>query len=673
MRIPATRKLTLVMVVVVAFMALLGSVWFVNQVSAGSAATPAFSSPQTIAPLDDDPEPEIDKIVPDEGEPGQTLDVVITGENTHFSSDSDVTFLPPAGPVGGITVLSTTVSSDAEMTVTIEIAPDARPGKRAVVVATPLAIGRERVVERDGFEVEGGDDDPPHGAHREGTIIEINVVNTDTATIVVEDEDGDHNEDGDHDGESLAPSDSVTWTVHITAATRIRFKHDGPATIADLEVGQEVKVVGQLQADGSVLAHKIRIEQDDEDEEREVGFRGAIEEIITGTNTLTLTVQVGAGPLTLTVIVDDETEIEGPDDTPLTPADLEVGQEVKGKGTVLGSRTVLYATEIEVLEEDDDHRQAVRFEGTIKSLPQDPPIGEWVVELEGHSEMTATLIVTERTQIVPPHIEPAVGDEVEVVALRQADGTLLALVIHVEKEGDRPPRPVEFRGTVVTGTVSVTSTLPLTIWVKVGMHDGVARVVEVRIDERTRIEDEGLPIEEGDRVKVRGFLKGDIVVALRIEAEDDEDDREVEFKGRIQRMTDSLWVVGGFTVQITDTTVITGATPAVGLIAEVEGTRRGPRTMLAKRIEVEDHGAGHRRVVIRGTIITGTLTDPYSGTWEIDVMGGDTISVEVTADTVVNRHHSGGTVEAGMLVEAIAVLQPDGALVAKRVRVFLDD
>ncbi len=664
MRTPVTRKLTLVMAVFVAFVALWGSVWFVNQVSAGNAAAPALSSPQTTATLDDS-EPEIAKIEPGEGEPGQTLDVVISGEDTHFSDLSIVTFLPPAG----ITVVSKTVSSDTEMTVTIEIAPNARPGERSVVVVTPLAPGVERVVARDGFEVKGEDDTPPHRVRFDGTIVSVN---TDTATIVVEDED-DNNED-----ESLAPSDSITWTVHITAETRIRFERDGPATIADLEVGQEVKVVGQLQDDGSVLAHKILIEQDDEDEEREIGFRGVIRDVITGTDRVTLTVQMGA--LSLTVIVDDNTEIEIPDIEDPDPEDLEMGQEVKGKGIVMGvpivDSRIIHATEIEVLEKDDDHRPAVRFGGTIVSLPGDGLIGKWTVDVESHGEVTFT--VTERTRIVPPHARPEVGDEVKVVALRQTDGTLVdrtlvALVVHVEKEGDLP-RPVNFRGTVVTGTVPVSPTLPLTLWVKVGAPDAaVARVFEVRINERTRIEEDDLPIEEGERVKVHGFLKRDVVLAREIEAEDGDDGREVEFKGRIQRMTDGLWIVGGFAVQITDTTVITGVTPVVGLIAEVEGTRLGPRTVLASKIEVEDHGAGHRRVVIRGSIITGTLTAPYTGTWEIDVIDGDAISVAVTADTVVDRHHSGGTVETEMLVEVIAVLQTDGTLVAQRIRVFSDD
>ena len=51
-----------------------------------------------------------------------------------------------------------------------------------------------------------------------------------------------------------------------------------------------------------------------------------------------------------------------------------------------------------------------------------------------------------------------------------------------------------------------------------------------------------------------------------------------------------MWIVGGFTALITDDTVITGATPQVGLLAEVKGTQVGSRTVRATEIEVKDPG-----------------------------------------------------------------------------------
>ena len=173
-------------------------------------------------------------------------------------------------------------------------------------------------------------------------------------------------------------------------------------------------------------------------------------------------------------------------------------------------------------------------------------------------------------------------------------------------------------------------------------------------------------------MKVRGFLQDDgSVLARRIEVEDPDDEDEVEFKGRIQSIADSMWVVGGFTVLI-DGTAITGAPPQVGLLAEVKGTRVGPRTVRATEIEVEDPSDGNEQVVVRG-IIKEPLpgTEGHIGTWTITTEDGDSVLIEVTVDTVIDNRH--GEVEVGALVCVTALPQGDGTLVAQRIKVFESD
>ena len=628
-----TRKPTLLLIFALTLIALFGT--FSTAGASGSVAAEGLVElPQVITSTESD-EPEIKDIEPDEGDPGQTLDVLITGENTHFNATSEVSF----SLSDGITVGIPTVDNATSMTVTITIATDAPVGKRDVTVTTVITEGvTEVVTKEDGFEVEEVEEaDEPEEVEFEGAITSVTVTpgsDPITGTITVDTEDNE-----------------VERTVHINADTRIRIGGE-EGSIADLAAGQRVGVEGTLQNDGSVLACKICVRQDDSYDDDQVGFRGAIET----KSVVTLTVQMG--PCTLTVATDENTEIKDADGNEITFDDLLVGQEIKGKGILLEDGSIL-ASEIEVLEDHDgpEHGQ-VRFEGEITSLPPDDEelMGGWTVG-------STTFTVDEDTKITPPKFRPEEGDWAKVTAVRQEDGTLLALKVHLKRHGDRPPRPVEFQGTIEAIEDPLTK-----IVVNVGGGDEDV-LVDVLIDDLTHIEGN---LQEDAHVKVRGFLQDDgSVLARRIEVEDPDDEDKVEFKGRIQSIADSMWVVGGFTVLI-DGTDITGAPPQVGLLAEVKGTRVGPRTVRATEIEVEDPSDGNEQV--RG-IITGLPKnvdpDDYKGTWTITTEEGDSVLIEVIADTVIDTRH--GEVEVGALVRVTALRQGDGTLVAQRIKVFESD
>src|SRR5260370_170074 len=107
--------------------------------------------------------------------------------------------------------------------------------------------------------------------------------------------------------------------VAVTDATKIR-KDDVAATLADLTVGTPVEVEGTLNADGTVTASEIRVE--DRNDVDRVAFVGTLTQI-TG-NTLT----VGA----LTVNVSSTTAtVKG--DTALTLPDLMAGDRLLLRGT----------------------------------------------------------------------------------------------------------------------------------------------------------------------------------------------------------------------------------------------------------------------------------------------------------------------------------------------------
>jgi hypothetical protein len=454
---------------------------------------------------------------------------------------------------------------------------------------------------------------------------------------------------------SVTPVITPPWTVHINADTRICI---GPeqeeGTFADLAIGQQVKVEGTLQDDGSVLAHRIHVRQNDD---ALVGFRGTIidKPEIAVTPLPTLTVQMGSR--TITVVTDENTVITDADGNIITFDDLEIGQQIKGKGTLQDNDSIL-ASEIEVLDDNGGpgHKK-VRFEGRITDLPDEGLIGEWEVETTNSTSRAVTFSVDENTRITPSGVRPEVGDWAKVTAVRREDGTLLALKVHIRK--DNPPRPVEFRGIIerIEGdppTMIVVSVLTAT--------DAQSSLVEVLIDEDTRIEGE---LRVDAHVKVQGLLLDNRSVLAKLIVVKYP---EVEFRGRIESIEGDVWIVAGFTVLTADAT-ITGATPRVGLLAEVKGTKVGARIVHATEIEVKDPSL--EPVKIRGIIAALPETGEITGIWIITTEDGNNVSVEVTADTVIDTRH--GEVEIGALVRVTAVPQDTGTLLAQRIKVFESD
>ena len=451
---------------------------------------------------------------------------------------------------------------------------------------------------------------------------------------------------------SLTPVAPITWIVHINADTRIRIGRE-EGTIADLAVRQRVKVEGILQDDGGVLALRIHVKQEDD---AQVGFRGTIidKPEVAITPLRTLTVQMGSR--TITVVTDGNTVIKDAEGNTIRFADLKVGQRIKGKGVLQENGSIL-ASEIEVLEDNGGPgHQRVRFTGRITELPNEL-IGEWTVETT--NTMTVTFSVDVNTKIRPPGVRPKVRDWVKVTAVRREDGTLLALKVHI-RSSDHPPRPVEFRGIIerMEGddppTVIVVSVLSAT--------DAAGSLVDVLIDNHTRIEGD---LQVGAYVKVQGLLLDNRSVLAKLIVVKYP---EVEFRGRIESIEGDEWIVAGFTVLTADAT-ITGATPQVGLLAEVKGTQVGPRTVHATEIEVKDPSL--EPVKIRGIIAGLPETGEIIGSWTITTEDGNDVSIEVTADTVIDTRH--GEVKVDALVRVTALPQDNGTLVARRIKVFESD
>ena len=193
--------------------------------------------------------------------------------------------------------------------------------------------------------------------------------------------------------------------VAVTDATKIR-KDDAAATFADLMLGTPVEVEGTLNADGSVTASEISIE--DRNEAERIAFVGTLTQI--AGNTLTVdgvTVHVGSA----TVIVKG--------DTTLTLADLKLGDRLLVRGTVQADKSI-NATRIRVLQREGEPEE-MHVAGKVTAVDA------------GHNSFTIgdTVITTDaKTEFEGSGFhglaDLKVGDFAFAEVIRQADGSLLA-------------------------------------------------------------------------------------------------------------------------------------------------------------------------------------------------------------------------------------------------------
>jgi len=193
--------------------------------------------------------------------------------------------------------------------------------------------------------------------------------------------------------------------VAVTDATKIR-KDDVAATLADLTVGTPVEVEGTLNADGTVTASEIRVE--DRNDVDRVAFVGTLTQI-TG-NTLTvggLTVNVGA----TTAIVKG--------DTTLTLADLMAGDRLLVRGAVQADKSI-NATRIRVLQrEREDEHEEMHVTGKVAAVGTDNfTIGDSVITVDAKTEFEGSGLHG------LADLKP--GDSVFAEVMKQADGSLLA-------------------------------------------------------------------------------------------------------------------------------------------------------------------------------------------------------------------------------------------------------
>jgi hypothetical protein len=204
--------------------------------------------------------------------------------------------------------------------------------------------------------------------------------------------------------------------VAVTDATTIR-KDDAVASFADLTLGTPVEVEGTLNADGTVTASEISIEERERNAERVV-FVGTLEK--TAGNTLTVSgVMVNVGSTTMIV--------KG--DTTLTLADLAVGDRLLVRGAVQADKSV-NATRIRVLQGGGEAEE-MHVAGKVTAVDATTfTIGDTKITTDANTEFEGTGFHS--------LADLKVGDFALAEVVKQADGSLLAKEV---KRFTPPPMP----------------------------------------------------------------------------------------------------------------------------------------------------------------------------------------------------------------------------------------
>lgn len=327
------------------------------------------------------------------------------------------------GYLGEDTTQTFVFTSDITLDISVEFSPP--------IVIDEMTVNRNLMIDLDYgswfLDRSGRFIDPTQPGSQER--IERNIQNS---LRVFRDDDRDGKEDDD-ECEIKAPIDSLGADflvaggkkVFVTDDTRIVRYGDGPQeelSFSDLTVGMQVKIHARLQNDGTLVAIKIKVENEgDDDHEKdqvyearaEIDSLGADYVIVAGTK----------------VFVNDDTSILNSSHNEIAFADLQVGMLVEVRAVVRDDGTLL-ATKIQVKNEPD-HQEVVEIRAEIDSLGVDYLVvaatkifvdDDTVIMGDGHHDSGDKMDFSDLQ----------VGMLVEVRAVARDDGTLVATKIKVE-------------------------------------------------------------------------------------------------------------------------------------------------------------------------------------------------------------------------------------------------
>ena len=353
------------------------------------------------------------------------------------------------------------------------------------------------------------------------------------------------------------------------------------------------------------------------------------------------------------IYVDDNTDFRGPNGSTVTFSyfqlnDLvQVQADSRGDGTYLASRVKA--------EDNGQNGNEVELTGYVTE------VGINSIVING-----ATFLVDANTEYRGRHggtfsfEQISVGILLEVKAILQTNGDLLATRIKTEDEEHEHEAEVEITGIIDSLTA----------------NSMIIEQYEFFVDANTVVIDHNnMPISfsdltVGNKVEVRAFGQPDsslLAVSIKLE---DLPESEIEFTAQINSIVGSDVTVNGITFSTDSNTVfldnnrmpVTIASLEVGMWVEVKGFKKTDGTYYASRIQIEDFV--RTEIEIKGNITE--LTADYL------VVNGITFSVDSTTKVFdhLNNPIPYSTLQVGQLVEING--NKTGETTAKALRIKLE-
>ena len=503
-------------------------------------------------------------------------------------------------------------------------------------------------------DIHDGDDNPlTFGDLAVGLVVEVEGHTAPDGTLVadeieVEDEDGpgDGDDDGEVEAEGLvtARTDSSLTvgglTFGVTAATVI--EADGPVTFDDIVVGLRVEVEGRLLAGNALVATKIKVDEEEGEEEGDIEVEGLItflrgDSLGVAGRTFTLT--------PATVVVDD-------DDRPVPRDTLAVGQRVEVYGRYLADGS-LTATRIELEDYDDGE---IELTGVIEALA---PSGLTVAGTA--FAVTSETVVLDDDHLPIPFSALVLGQTVEVRGVSTGAGGLVATHIKTEDHGEYDEE-VEVRAALdATGdSLAVVLGRPFVVLPStqiLGLGDEPVALADLPL---------GQPVEVDARRDADGRL-----VALRIRREDGSV-TAVRLQAAVTAVAaDSVEVLGvpfGAATAVvvrSDGTPATLADLAVGQDVLVTGVREAAGGFTATRVEIRRAAQAAGRVgqaTANGFSLPGLQVGTTAATLFVSEAGAPVAASSVSAGAAVRAF--GTTTGTGALAATRVVVLAPATLVA---------
>jgi len=330
------------------------------------------------------------------------------------------------------------------------------------------------------------------------------------------------------------------YLFRVDSNTVFEYKDHQNITFADLNVNDLVEIKASALDDGSYLAQKIELKEN-EDFHSEIKTMGTIDALTDSS------VTVNGIPYA----VNAQTKIHGEKDQTLSLSDLSVGQMVKIEAQIQADGNYL-ATEIEIMHYDEKSMD-VEIKGLIDSIGVDYVVVAW-----------QKIFVDDRTEYKIDGNHQAsfsdlqTGMKVEVEAYRQNDNRLLAAKIEVENN-NAPFEKIEFSGSIDSVGTNFIISLGYTVFV-----DSSTIILDSHFSTITLSD-----LQKDQIVKIKGLLQEDgSILAYKIKVKDLWASY-FELEGAVETLGPDWFTVYGITFMVDSNTVFYSADKSVITFADV--------------------------------------------------------------------------------------------------------